>query len=197
MAWNVSSQGSVPIHTGRELDLAVFGIGYFQITMPNGQICYTRYGKFSLNSNGQIVIGRPEDDIKILHEISVPQDCKRILISPDGLVRAEQGKAGTFSNVGKVELARFVSPDGLVRVAPDIWGETEASGPPLTTDPGDNGTGFVYQGWLEPAAGPPREQLRYQLALVSAGSLVFWVVFQNRGLRSELSAIRQKLEVAA
>ena len=133
MAWNVSSQGSVPIHTGRELDLAVFGIGYFQFTMPNGQICYTRYGKFSLNSNGQIVIGRPEDDIKILHEISVPQDCKRILISPDGLVRAEQGKAGTFSNVGKVELARFVSPDGLVRVAPDIWGETEASGPPLTT----------------------------------------------------------------
>ncbi len=195
MAWNISAQGSVPIHTGRELDLAVFGIGYFQVTYPNGQIYYTRNGHFSLNPNGQIVSGRSEDDLQIEQSISVPQDCNQIHISRTGLVRVRQGKSGMWSQVGQIGVVRFVNPEGLTQIGPDMWGETETSGPPLAADPGNEGTGFVYQGWLEPTSGPPREQLRNQLALVSVMSLAIWIVIQNRGMRRELNLLRQKLEV--
>ncbi len=193
MAWNVSSPGSVPIRTGRELDIAIFGIGHFQFTMPNGQICYTRHGHFSLNRNGQIVIGRPEDDVHIQPELNLPQDWKRVLVTPTGLVQVQQGGAGTWSNIGQIELVRFSNTEALAQVAPDMWGETDNSGSPLSTNPGDNGTGFVCQGFLEPPAGPPREQLRYQLALFAAGSLGFWVIVQNRALRHDLTLLKTRL----
>jgi flagellar basal body rod protein FlgG len=196
MAWNISAQGSAPIHTDRELGMAIFGIGYFQVTMPNGQICYTRCGHFSLNGNGQIVAGRSDDEILLEPSIGTPQDMAKLLIPPDGLVRVRNSNGGSWNRVGQIQLVRFVNPDGLIRVAPDIWEETESSGPPLSTEPGKDGTGFVYQGWLEPTAGPPREQLRFQLELFGAGAMALWVVVQNRGMRNELSAIRRKLEIA-
>ena len=164
MAWNVSSQGSVPIHTGRDLDAAIFGVGYFQVTMPNGQVCYTRSGHFAINCNGQLVVGRPEDNILIQPNISFPQDCTHFLITPDGTVQTQQAKSGNWQCLGQIQLARFMGSGGLTEVAPDVWEDSNVSGPALTTDPGKNGAGFIYQGWVEPTAGPSREQLRYQLA---------------------------------
>lgn len=52
------SQGST-VETGRPLDLALFGKGFFTIETPDGPL-YTRNGMFSRNQNGQVVdsIGR-------------------------------------------------------------------------------------------------------------------------------------------
>src|SRR5688572_1037390 len=43
--------------TGRQLDVAIAGNGFFQVQDPSGQIYYTRGGNFSVNANGNLVIG--------------------------------------------------------------------------------------------------------------------------------------------
>ncbi|MEY4757115.1 MAG: hypothetical protein RJA34_2013 [Pseudomonadota bacterium] len=48
------TQGSVSI-TGNNLDLAISGGGFFQVTLPNGNAAYTRAGQFKLDSSGNIV----------------------------------------------------------------------------------------------------------------------------------------------
>lgn len=52
------SQGSI-VETGRPLDFALYGKGFFLIETPEGPL-YTRNGVFSTNQNGQIVdsVGR-------------------------------------------------------------------------------------------------------------------------------------------
>ena len=39
--------------TGNPLDLAIQGQGFFQVTMPDGQIAYTRAGTFHLGCTGK------------------------------------------------------------------------------------------------------------------------------------------------
>ena len=41
--------------TGNDLDLAIAGLGFFELTMPNGGVGYTRSGMFKLNADGEIV----------------------------------------------------------------------------------------------------------------------------------------------
>ena len=40
--------------TGSDLDVAITGKGFFAISMPNGQIAYTRSGNFAKNENGDL-----------------------------------------------------------------------------------------------------------------------------------------------
>lgn len=48
------TQGSLNI-TGRDLDVAINGGGFFQLKMPNGTNAYTRDGTFKLDTNGFVV----------------------------------------------------------------------------------------------------------------------------------------------
>jgi flagellar hook protein FlgE len=48
------SQGSITV-TGNNLDVAINGGGFFQLTMPDGTPAYTRAGEFKLNSVGDLV----------------------------------------------------------------------------------------------------------------------------------------------
>ncbi len=48
------SQGSINV-TGNELDVAINGSGFFQLTMPDGTAAYTRAGTFKLDKVGSIV----------------------------------------------------------------------------------------------------------------------------------------------
>src|SRR5690606_20503260 len=48
------SEGSIQT-TGQPLDLAIEGRGFFQITMPDGSLAYTRAGEFRLDQDGRIV----------------------------------------------------------------------------------------------------------------------------------------------
>src|SRR5512138_664641 len=40
------------VNTGRPLDVAINGDGFFQVTMPNGETRYTRDGALQTNANG-------------------------------------------------------------------------------------------------------------------------------------------------
>ena len=51
--YRITEQGS-PTRSGNPYDIAIDGKGYFQITMPSGEIAYTRAGNFALDRDGNL-----------------------------------------------------------------------------------------------------------------------------------------------
>ncbi|WP_110954134.1 flagellar basal-body rod protein FlgG [Anaerosinus massiliensis] len=142
---NVHTQGS-PQSTGSEYDMAIQGKGFFQVTMPDGTIGYTRDGSFKRDSESRLVTS---DGYPMEPEILIPEDATDISISADGRVSVKiPGQAAT-EEVGQIELARFVNPAGLSRIGKNLYEETEASGAPIVNAAGEDGTGTILQQYLE------------------------------------------------
>lgn len=130
--------------TNRSLDLAVEGNGFFQINRPDGMIAYTRDGAFELNSKGEVVTA---DGLPLSPSITI-QDAKEISVGTDGTVYVK-GSDGSIQNVGQIMLANFPNPSGLDNIGRNLYLETIASGAPIVSAPGEQGTGEIYQGVLE------------------------------------------------
>lgn len=146
--------------TGRELDWVIEGKGYFQVTdPPTGNIYYTRAGNFSLNANGDIVVGSAQTGRLLEPAISIPPDATAITVSPEGIVSVKQPASATLAQVGQIELAYFINPEGLLRLGENLLDETDASGPPTTASPGQDSVGIVRQGALEASNVQPVNEL--------------------------------------
>ena len=63
------------------------------------------------------------------------------------------------TTLGQIELARFATPKGLLQIGKNMFIETDASGPPQTGDPGDNGLGELRPGMLEMSNADPVREL--------------------------------------
>jgi flagellar hook-basal body protein len=107
---SVNIQGALT-NTGNQLDLAIQGRGWFQVTTPNGDTVYTRDGAFNTNANGQLVTmdgynvnpsilvprpdhaaaARPIDD-RELRQRSWPLGARRQLLPADRRVRPAYGR---------------------------------------------------------------------------------------------------------
>jgi flagellar basal-body rod protein FlgG len=141
----IFTQGDLE-HTKNELDLAIEGDGFFQIAMPNGETGFTRDGGFKLDSEGRIVNA---DGFALEPEISLPTDAVSISVGMDGTVSVLQAGETTPTEVGTIELARFVNPAGLISLGKNLYIPSEASGDEMTGTAGENGLGTISQGFLE------------------------------------------------
>ena len=141
----IFSQGDME-NTKNELDLAIEGDGFFQIILPNGETAYTRDGSFKLDSDGLIV---NSDGFALEPEISIPSDALSISVGIDGTVSVLQAGDSTPSEIGTIELARFVNPAGLISTGRNLYITSEASGDEMTGTPGEDGLGSIAQGFLE------------------------------------------------
>ena len=141
----IETQGSLQT-TDNALDMAVEGAGYFQIQMPDGRTGYTRDGNFTLSSDGNIV---NSDGYQLQPQIQIPQGADKITIGNDGTVSVSMPGATESTEVGKIEIARFVNPAGLQSEGNNILTETASSGQPQTGAGGTDGLGNIRQGALE------------------------------------------------
>jgi flagellar basal-body rod protein FlgG len=132
--------------TGRPLDVAIEGDGFLQVQRPDGSIAYTRDGNLTLSDTGTLVTngGYP-----LLPEIQVPQDATGITLSPNGTVSITTAGGNGQTDVGRLEIARFLNPNGLEAIGENQYTETDASGEPVTGFPQDDGYGRLVQGSLE------------------------------------------------
>ena len=130
--------------TERSLDLAIEGRGFFQITMPDGSLGYTRTGSFSVNQDGDLVTSQ---GYTVEPAINIPQGSTSLTIARDGTVTVVS--QGNQTQVGNLQLVDFVNPTGLEAAGSNLYKETVASGAPLQSTPGLNGVGEVVQGVLE------------------------------------------------
>ena len=132
-------------NTANPLDIAISGDGFLQVTMPNGDLRYTRDGSLMTNANGELVTS---DGYAIEPAISVPTDAVSVSIEKDGGVNITDS-SGSQSVVGTIQLARFPNPSGLSSEGGNLLSETMASGTPTTGTPGENGFGSIQSGFLE------------------------------------------------
>jgi flagellar basal-body rod protein FlgG len=131
--------------TKRPLDIAIAGEGFLQVSMPNGDIRYTRDGLLQRNADGELVT---ITGYRIEPSISIPTDATSVDIGKDGSVNVTDS-AGTQSVVGTIELARFPNPTGLTSEGENLYSATEASGTAETGTAGDSGFGLIQAGFLE------------------------------------------------
>lgn len=137
------TQGSL-IQSSSELDVAIEGDGFFQVTLPDGSTVYTRDGNFHMNSSGNVVTAQ---GYTVLGFPTLDTEATSITITTDGTVSIY--KDGQNTQQGTIQLARFANPEGLRSLGRNLYAETEASGNAQTGNPGDAGYGFIAQYYLE------------------------------------------------
>lgn len=139
------AQGALS-ETGGDLDVAIEGGGYFEVTMPSGQSAFTRDGSFKRSAEGVIVTS---DGFPVSPEIVIPPDARSVSINPNGEVYAYFADQVEARLMGQVSLAGFANPKGLEALGSNLFRETAASGPSNPATPGEDGLGTLRQGYLE------------------------------------------------
>ncbi|PYC47368.1 flagellar basal-body rod protein FlgG [Litorivita pollutaquae] len=139
------AQGSLSA-TGGDLDVAIDGKGYLEVTLPSGQAAYTRDGALKRTGEGLIVTS---DGFPVAPEIVIPDDARSISINADGEVYAYFDTATEAQLLGQFTLANFTNAKGLEAIGSNLFTETEASGPATVATPGLDGLGTLRQGYLE------------------------------------------------
>ncbi len=132
--------------TGNPLDFAIEGNGFFQVQLPDGTIGYTRDGSFKLSADGQIV---SSDGFFFVPNITIPAEASDITVSTDGVVTVLVQGSSEPQEIGQIELARFVNPEGLQAIGHNLFIQSVASGQPIVGTPSLEGFGRISQGSLE------------------------------------------------
>jgi len=139
------AQGAMS-ETGSDLDVAIEGRGYLEITLPSGQSAYSRDGSLKRSAEGLVVTS---GGFTVAPEITIPSDARQISINPAGEVYAYFDDSSEGQLLGQFTLASFSNAKGLEAIGSNMFKETEASGAPVVATPGEDGLGTLRQGYLE------------------------------------------------
>ncbi|MCZ6654997.1 MAG: flagellar basal-body rod protein FlgG [Planctomycetota bacterium] len=143
------------------LDMAIQGEGFFQVrTINDGQevIAFTRAGNFTINRDGDIVLGNSDGPL-MEPNITLPADAKEISVSADGRVMYKSPGDQALQEAGQILLARFVNPEGLKQIGKNLYIDTDASGTSVPGQPQTDGFGDIRGGALEMSNVEPVREL--------------------------------------
>jgi flagellar basal-body rod protein FlgG len=141
----VLAQGTLA-QTGGDLDVAIEGRGFIEVTLPSGGAAYTRDGALKRNAEGQIVTA---DGHAVAPGITIPPDARSLSINAAGEVWAYFADRVEPEQLGQITLAGFTNEKGLEAIGSNLFVETPASGPAIPGTPGVDGLGTLRQGYLE------------------------------------------------
>ncbi len=141
----VDLQGPIE-QTGRPLDLALEGDGFFQVQLPDGTLGYTRDGSFTISDQGTLVT---HGGYTVVPGIVIPSDAAEFSVSRMGIFSSISAGDAIPVEIGRIELARFANAPGLLALGENLFRETAASGEPLTGFAQDPGFARIIQGGLE------------------------------------------------
>jgi len=140
----IATQGSMQT-TGRTLDLAISGEGYFVLQDSAGTPSYTRAGNFYLNNAGQIVTS---NGLYLVGAETIPTDAQSFSVGNDGSITYIDTEGNT-QPAGQIQMARFANPEGLTKTGSNTFQVSANSGPATLTVAGEDGTGSINSGYLE------------------------------------------------
>jgi flagellar basal-body rod protein FlgG len=149
-------QGNL-LSTGRPLDIAIEGKGFFWVNDGQNDY-YTRNGQFTVNETGNVVLASA-NRVLTLQGVNIPQDAVQVSISPDGVVSVLQPNATQYTTAGNIQLVSFLNPEGLLHRGETLYTPTDASGTPLISTPGQDGNGLLRQNYLEASNTEPVKEL--------------------------------------
>lgn len=141
----IFSVGDVQI-TNNPLDLMVAGDGFFQISMPDGTLRYTRDGSLKMDANGQLVT---TDGHPLEPPVVIPATATGIVVRSNGQIEITLPQGQGNQVVGQMQLAKVINPAGMESVGKNLFMTTDASGEVVVGTPGLDGFGEITQGALE------------------------------------------------
>lgn len=147
----VLGQGTLA-QTGGDLDVAIEGRGYIEVTLPSGASAYTRDGSLKRTGDGLIVTS---DGFQVAPGLTIPSDARSVTINADGEVFAFFNGQVASQLLGQIGLVGFTNEKGLEAMGSNLYLESPASGPPLVGTPGLDGLGMLRQGYLEESTVDP------------------------------------------
>ena len=139
------TQGNL-LPTQGPLDIAIQGIGFFQILLPNNEIAYTRAGSLQLSQTGEIGTA---DGYVVQPGLTIPQAATSITVNTSGQVLVQVAGTVDPQTIGQLQLAQFPNQAGLQAIGNNLFQETTASGQPQQGTPGTSNFGTILQGFLE------------------------------------------------
>jgi flagellar basal-body rod protein FlgG len=166
-------QGSIQ-QTGRPLDVAIQGPGYFEVRRPDGTIGLTRNGALQTNTKGQLTNSQ---GMLLQPAITIPPgtDPSDVTIQDNGTVVAN-GKT-----LGQIKLVTVPAPNGLVADGDSIFSATAASGA------------------IRPAAGATLQQNALEQSNVDMGRAMSQMMTAERSYQMSSNAVQyqdQMLQIA-
>ncbi|MCR9179071.1 MAG: flagellar hook basal-body protein [Erythrobacteraceae bacterium] len=153
--------------TGRSLDVAIDGDGFFALENPfSGELSFTRNGNFQLRATGEMqdangnrlqafpvdAAGVPTSAVPA--DVIVPltnaagSGLANVTIDNRGIVSAAYAD-GTSTPIGQIALATFAAPTGLRAIGQSKWQASGDSGPPSFGNPGIGNYGEMISNALE------------------------------------------------
>ena len=107
--------------TGRSLDVAIIGQGYFEVRRPDGTIGLTRSGALQVDAQGRLTT---DTGMLLQPPVRIPKGTSTdsIKIAPNGVVRS-----GTRV-LGRISLVTVPAPDRLLADGDGVFSATAASG---------------------------------------------------------------------
>ncbi|MDO6460408.1 flagellar basal-body rod protein FlgG [Granulosicoccaceae sp. 1_MG-2023] len=132
--------------TENQTDMAIEGLGFFEVLMPDGETAYTRDGSFQVNADGELV---NSSGYPLQPAITVPENTTSLSIGDDGTVTAQVAGDTEPTELGNILLTDFINPSGLKAIGGNLFRETASSGAPLQGTPGLDGLGTLQQGSIE------------------------------------------------
>lgn len=127
--------------TNNPLDMAIDGNAFFAVQV-NGAERYTRDGKFTLSSTGQLVTSDGNLVLGTAGPITFQPTDHDINIAPDGTVTVLEGTAKTDSIRGKIRMASFDDPAKLTKLGANLYSAGSAT-------PQPDAKSVVRQGYIE------------------------------------------------
>lgn len=138
------AQGVVE-QTENQLHLCVEGEGFLAVRLEDGTLGYVRAGVLGVDGEGRLTLnGR----FLLEPPIRMPAGVWQPVIDERGTVRARVD-GDREEEIGRIFLARFQNPQGLVLKGDCVLVPTAASGDPVINLPGEEGLGLLRQGFLE------------------------------------------------
>ena len=142
--------------TGGDLDVAIEGRGYLEVTLPDGRAAFTRDGGLKRTGDGLIV---NSEGFEVVPGITIPNDARSISINAQGEIYAYFADQIQPQLLGQLSLAGFSNEKGLEAIGSNLFVETPASGPALVGVPGTDGLGMLRQGYLEESSVDPVREM--------------------------------------
>ena len=184
--YRITEQGNL-LSTENSLDLALDGKGYFQITLPSGQIAYTRAGTFQLSPTSDLVTA---DGFLLEPTINIPQDATDISINATGEVLIQQDGNTSTVNQGQIQLATFPNAAGLEAIGDNLFLQTAASGAPVTGTAGSAGFGSLLQGFLEASNVNPVQEVTTLITAQRAYEMNSKVITTSDEMMRSITSLR-------
>lgn len=134
------------IVTKNPFDIQIEGAGFFQVQTSDGGVAYTRDGAFKRDPTGRLI---DKNGNLLVPEITIPADAAGVDISTSGEVKIIQNLNDAPQVVGQIDVVNFVNPAGLRSMGRNLYTQSAASGQPIVSKPGTQGTGTLAQGQVE------------------------------------------------